>query len=685
MTRVGFITSVVTAFAILSPSLHARVVSFEITAREPFANGQPFGDVAPYERIVGRVHYAIDPNLRQNQGIVDLQYARRNGEGFVEFASDLFILAPRDLTRASGAALYDVNNRGNKLALRFFNDAPGKNDPQTPDDAGNGFLLRQGWIVVWSGWDGELLPGGDLLRLFAPVAREGVTPITGLVRYEASVNEPATRVNINTARDRHGAYRPTEKGLAAAKLSWRLRPGDPRVPIPREQFQLEVQHVDPVAPGQLPQIELVVPAGLQPGYLYEVIYEAQDPLVHGVCFASVRDLMAALKHGEGEGNPLLAGDVPIVQRAHGFGVSQSGRFLREFVYSGFNEDEQGRQVFDGLMPHVAGGGLGSFNHRFAQPTSFNTQHELADSCSDRFPFAYEEQHDPYTERKDGILRQSLETGTTPLVMHTQSSAEYWTRSGSLPHTTADSTHDASVPENVQFYTFGGTQHGPASWPPERGQGQQPANPGDYRPLLRALLLALDRWASRDVTPPESKYPTISGGTLVSYEQEHTGYPRIPGVRYPEVILAPRFLAFGPRWHGERIMEWQPPQIHGKYRVLVPAADADGNDRGCLLPPEVAVPLATFTGWNLRHREAGAENELVGLAGSYIPFPRTEEERKASGDPRESLEVRYGSLDDYLDKLKLQAEAMVHAGFLLAEDVDRIVERQKGIAQPLFDE
>lgn len=670
--------------AIVPPqSAPGRVVKFEITAREPFAEGQRFGEVGAYERIVGKVHFAIDPKLRQNQTIIDLEHAPRNGQGQVEFASDLFILAPRDLTRSRGAAFYDVNNRGRKLALGFFNDAPRVNDPRSRKDAGNGYLFRHGVVVVWSGWDGELLPGGGLMRLYAPVAKDGKKSITGPVRYETSVDEPTTRVNINTGRDHHGAYRPTKVGLKNATLTWRLRPSDPRVPIPRGQFRLEVKDVEPVSPGQLPQIDLVVPAGLQPGYLYEVIYEAQDPLVHGVCFASLRDLMTALKHGEGKNNPLLVEGRPVVRRNHGFGVSQSGRFLREFLYWGFNEDEQGRQVFDGLMPHVAGAGLGSFNHRFAQPTAFNTQHELRDFCSDRFPFSYEDQKDHFSGRTDGILKRARATKTQPLVMHTQSSAEYWTRAGSLPHTNTSSTRDADVPDNVRFYSFGGTQHGPASWPPQRGSGQQLMNPGDYRPLLRALLLALDEWAKENAPPPKSVYPKVQGGTLVGFAMDETDFPSLPGVRYPEVILAPFKLDFGTRWERERIMDVQPPRIEGTYRVLVPACNRDGIDRGCLLPPEVAVPLATFTGWNLRHREAGAENQLFSLMGSYIPLPRTNKQREELGDPRLSLAERYGSLESYLKKLQAHCETMVRQGYLLEEDVARVMKRQERIARPLF--
>ena len=421
-----------------------EVVRFEVKKRETFANGQSFGTVGPYERIIGTVHYAIHPDNPRNRPIVDLQYAPRNAAGLVAFEADLFILAPKNLAKANGAALYDVNNRGNKLAIRFFNDGPGGNDPQ---DGGNGYLMREGYTIIWSGWDGELLPGGNRLQLHAPVARDHEKTITGPVRYEISVDKPSTREPINRAN--HGAYRPTAAGLAAATLTWRLRPRDKRVRIPREQFQLRVVEVKDAPHGQLPDVQLDLPAGFRPGYLYEVIYEAQDPLVHGTCFASVRDLIAAVKHGDGKGNPLLRGGNPVIHRAHGFGVSQSGRFLRELLYSGFNADTKGRIVFDGLMPHVAGGGLGSFNHRFAQPTAYATQHQLWDWPTDRFPFAYETQRDPVSKRQDGILRTATDLLTAPKVMHTQTATEYWSRSGSLVHTDPLGRHDARPPDNVR--------------------------------------------------------------------------------------------------------------------------------------------------------------------------------------------------------------------------------------------
>jgi hypothetical protein len=659
----------------------AEVVRFDIQSREPFAAGKDFGDSGPYERIVGRVYYELDPPRPQNRNVIDLQLAPRNDRGRVELSADLFILAPRDLRKGNGTILYDVNNRGNKLALGFFNDAARSNDPQSEEHAGNGFLMRYGFTLVWSGWDGELLPGGDRLRLAPPVARNGDVPITGPVRCEIVPDSDLTRTVVNWAN--HGSYRPTPAGLEHATLTHRLRPLDPRMPVPRNQWTVHVSEVESDAPGQLPKVELEMAAGLKKGHIYELIYEAQDPLVHGTCFTAVRDLISAFKHGSGEGNPLLVDARPVIVRAHGFGVSQSGRFLREFLYGGFNEDEQGRQVFDGLIPHVSGGGLGSFNHRFAQPTRHVTQHDHHDYPADRFPFAYDTQHDPLSGQTDGILRRATESNTAPYVLHTQSAAEYWTRSGSLVHTDPLGRQDAEVPDGVRIYLFGGTQHGPSGFPPGRGNGQNLANPGDYKVFLRALLVALDRWCQGGEPAPPSVYPTIREGTLVHWDQPSTGFPSIPGVRYPAVIQQPSYWDFGPRWQTERIIDRQPPVPRGDYRVLVPRCDADGNEIDCLSPPEVAVPVATYTGWNLRSKEAGAEGELVSLQGSYIPLPVTRAERAQSGDPRPSLEERYGTLDKYLQRLQAKCRELRQAGYLLAEDVDRTMRVQQKRAAPLF--
>lgn len=666
----------------LSPQpVFAEVTRFEIVERSPLAGGKDYGATGPYERITGRVYYAVDPVLPQNRQVVDLLLAPRNGAGKVEFSADLCILAPADPARGNGCALYDVNNRGNKLALGMFNYGGG-NALDAEQELGDGFLFRHGFTVVWSGWDGELLPGGDRLRLSAPPAVSADGPITGLVRCELVPTSSDTRMVINWAN--HGSYRPTAEGIANATLTVRERPDDSRHLLPRDQWRLHVTELAGASAGQLPKIELEVPDGLQPGFLYEVIYEAQDPLVMGAGFLGVRDLISAMKHGTGADHPLLRDGKPVIRDAIGFGVSQSGRFLREFLYSGCNEDEQGRKVFDGLIPHVAGGGLGSFNHRFAQPTRHGSQHDHADYPVDRFPFAYETQRDPLTGREDGLLRRAEASGTAPLIMHTQSTAEYWTRAGSLPHTTPDGKADAKPPANVRFYTFGGTQHGPAKWPPEAGQGKNLANPGDYKPFLRSLLLTMVTWIREGVEPPPSRMPSIAEGTLVGWSTKETKFPALSGVIYPQVIRQPPVLDFGPRWETERIIDQQPPRVAGHYAVLVPKCGPDGNELGCLLPVEVAAPVATYTGWNVRSRAAGAEDQLLSLTGSYIPFSLNRVERQATGDLRVSLEERYGSLERYLQEFAAATSALEEAGFLLPEDAARLPALHRNRVAPLFE-
>jgi len=672
-----------TALVMIGTS-RAEVVRFEIERIEPFADGKSFGQIGPYERVIGRIHYAIDPALPQNQMIRDLELAPRNEDGRVEFQADLFVLLPKDRSKANGAILHDVNNRGNKLALAFFNNAGGnRNDPRNEKDAGNGFLMRHGFTVVSNGWDGELLPGGHRMQLRAPVAKDGPNPITGRVRCEIVPTRLVTRIDVNWAN--HGSYRPTEQGLLEATLTARERAADERQQIDRQRWKLHVTDVEPHTAGQLPRVELEFSSGLKSGWIYELIYEAQDPLVHGVCFASLRDLVSAMKSGEGEGNPFLIAGKPFLTRAHSFGVSQTGRYLREFLYTGFNQDERGRKVLDGVMPHVSGGGLGSFNHRFAQPTRHVCQHDHHQYPADRFPFAYEVQSDPLSNQRAGLLERVAATNTAPLVMHTQSEAEYWTRSGSLVHTDPLGQRDADIPPNVRVYAFGGTQHGPSGFPPSKGAGKYAANPGDYRPFLRALLLALDRWAKTGTQPPASVFPTVSDGTLVDWSREATRFPAIPGVEYPGVIQQPSLFDYGSQWLSHGIIEKHPPLSLGDYKVLVPRCDSDGNVLGCLLPAEVAVPVATHTGWNLRNEAAGAENELVSLKGAYLPFAVTKEARLSSGDSRKSLEERYGSIDEYLRRLRAQCIVLRRDGYLLDEDVLRIVEQQKTRTQSQFEQ
>jgi len=654
----------------------AELRTLEIISRQPFADGMAFGEVGPYEKIVAVARFALDPAEARNRRIVDLDKAPKDSSGKVLFEADVFILMPKDPLRGNGAILYDVNNRGNKLAIRMFNRGGGGNDPTTAADAGDGWLFRRGYTLVWSGWIGELLPGANRMLLKAPVAVEGGKPIRGVVRFEMTTDAPVETLPLSQ-REGHGSYTPTAAGEKNAVLTWRALETGARVVIPRGQWALERQPLPEVkqgVAGTLPQIRCRVVGGFRPGCIYEMVCECEGPIVQGTGFAGIRDLIAFLKYDASKQNPSLGADgKPALKRAHGFGVSQSGRCLRTFLYQGFNVDELDRQVFDGLIPHVAGGGLGFFNHRFAQPTRHNGQQENHTYFGDAFPFAYGALTDPITKRTDGIqlAMEKINPKLLPKVMHTQSAAEYWHRSGSLVHTDPLGTKDADIPDNVRIYAFGGTQHGPAADPPGRGIAENLNNPGDFRPYLRALLEALDAWTKDGTAPPASVYPRIDQGTLVFWGQKSTGFPALPGVRYPEVIQRPSALDFGPDFLTKGIITIEPPRVGAPYFVLVPRNGPDGNDLGCLLPPEVGVPLATYTGWNLRRRDVGAEGQLANLLGSYIPFAKTKAERDKVGDPRPSIEERYLSFADYQKRFAANCDELLKKRYLLKEDADRL--------------
>ncbi len=669
----------------VTPAARAELLSLDIHRREPFAGGAAFGDAGPYDVLVGVARFAVDPKHPRNRGIVDLDRVPPEAPGWVAFEADVCLLMPKDPAKGNSAIFYDVNNRGNKLALRMFNNGPGGNDPTSARDAGDGFLLRRGYTVVWCGWIGEVLPGGGRLVLRAPVARENGGPIRGVVRYEMVADGPAETQPLSR-REGHASYPPTAEGEAKGVLTVRERETDERKPVPRDQWSLDrlpAPKVERGVAGPHGQVRLRLKGGFKPGHIYELVCEAEGPIVQGLGYVATRDLISFLRYDTGAHNPLrdTAGK-PVITRAHGFGVSQSGRFLRNFLYEGFNADEAGRKVFDGLIPHVAGGGLGFFNHRFAQPTRHNGQHEEHLYPGDRFPFTYGDSVDPFSKRTDGILRRTVaaDPRLLPKVMHTQSAAEYWHRSGSLVHTDPLGKQDADIPANVRIYAFGGTQHGPAADPPSRGNADNLHNPGDYRPFLRALLDALDAWVRDGTAPPPSIYPRIDRGTLADWRQKGTGFPALPGVRYPQVIQQPHALDFGPEFLTRGIISMEPPKKLGDYRVLVPKSGPDGNDLGCLLPPEVAAPLATYTGWNLRRKEVGADGQLASLLGSYLPFPKTRVEREKAGDPRVSVEERYGSFAEYEKRFTAACTELVKGRYLLKEDAERLTrgrEKVKG--------
>ncbi len=662
--------------AALRTATYGEVRRLSVEREDVYANGKSFGDVGRYRRLRGWVEFALDPGLPVNRSIVDLSLAPRQKDGKVHFRAQFDLLVPERLDRANGVLLYEVNNRGNRLALGMFNGG-------NPD-----FLFRHGYILLWSGWIAEVLPGNDRLLLEAPVARGKDGPIRGLVRQEFVSDTERKRMQV-THWANMGAYRPTTTGLAWATLTWRLRERDPRVLIPRNQWRLHVREIEQDGfRSVLPLVEIEVSGGIQPGYIYELIYEAQDPVVQGVGLAGIRDLVSMLRNENRPDNPLWDKKLgrSAVRATLAFGASQSGRLLRFFLYDGFNEDESGRRVFDGMFIHIAGAGLGFFNHRFASPTRHAGQHDNHSFPVDIFPFSYAFQVDPFSGERDSILRRAIERNVVPKIFHVQTSAEYWHRSGSLVHTDPLGKRDLALPENVRIYALGGAQHGPGNGRPPAAwkRGTLRRNPTDYRPICRALLRALTDWVLDQRDPPASVYPTLREGTLTGWRQHQSGWRPLPGVRYPEVIQQPEAWDFGPRFRTERIITIHPPRSRGTYTVLVPRYGPDNNELGMLDMPSVAVPVATYTGWNLRHRSIGAENELLSLTGGYIPLPATEQERRRRGDPRPSLESLYpGGFEEYLKRYERVAGELIRRRYCLEEDRRRLMEIAEGV-RPLFE-
>ena len=654
---------VVTLLALL-PVLPAaaEVIRLDITSRETFVTDAT-GRIGPYERLRGRVVYALDPELEANSRIVDLAAAAPNEEGRVEFYAGIDILVPVDRGRAQPTVLYEVNNRGRRLWSA---------DP---------FLLSLGYVTVSSGWIAEVPVSPDLLRLEAPVANDddGVN-VVGTVRADFVTDAPAERLPVSNQL----SFEPIASSVAEATLTRRLRERDAPEPIARDRWRLMVTEPPREEGSGLVELQVALDGGFEPGVIYEVIYEARGAVVQGAGFAAIRDLVSLLKHDTSALNPLRGADgQPLAQRVIGAGLSQSGRALRMFLYEGFNADEQGRQVFDGVMPIIAGGGQGFFNHRFASPTRTNTQHTGHLYPADVFPFTYGDETDPFTGRSDGILRRARDSGTLPRVMHLDSASEYWHRSGSLVVTDPSGERDSVIPPEVRVYVFGGTQHGPAARPHDRGQ--LAPSPTPFRPFQQALFLALDRWITDGTPPPPSVHPRIADNTLVEWQEERSGWTPLPKVRYPTVIQQPELLDYGRSFAKHRRIDRHPPARTGnRYGVRVPALDEDNNERGVLQMPSVAAPLVTFTGWNLRNPAIGAPDELLRLTGGRIPFPRTAADRERTGDPRRAVTERYSSFDDYLARYMAAAGELEAAGYLLPEHFAGLEERAQS-NRPLFEQ
>jgi hypothetical protein len=637
------------------------VTGLEISTREIVLGGAAFGAAGAYEKVAGIIRFAVDPEHPLHRSITDLSLAPRRGDGTVESWADFYLLRPVDPARGNRRLLLDVPNRGRKVALGMFNSAVRVPDPTTPADFGNGFLMRHGYTVAWVGWQPDVPRVDGLMALGAPAARG----IVGPVRCEF---QPNTATDTLPLADRYHLPQPTvDLGDPDAHLTVSEHTGAPAVALPRQAWRFARR--DGATVVHDPRY-LHIPGGFQPGRIYELVYRSQDPSIVGLGLLAVRDTGAFLRFASDGGNPCAG----TIERAYVFGVSQSGRFLRHLLYLGLTEDERGRDVFDAVIPHVAGARRGEFNLRFGQP-SLNATHTVGS----QFPFTDAEQVDPVTGARDALLGRLAQRGRVPKIVTTNTAAEYWRGDASLVHTDVEGTADVEAPPQVRIYLFAGSQHTPGALPPPDAdpntgaRGRHVFDVVDYAPLLRAVLVNLDRWVSEGLEPPPSAVPRLSDGTAVAGESLAARFRAIPGVQFPERLERPVRLDFGPE-AARGITSELPPKVGAAFRTFVPAVDADGNDAAGIRPPELLAPLATFTGWNPRHPDQGAPGDLMSMMGSTLAFARTRAERERRGDPRPSIEERYPSRAAYLERVREVAGALASARHVLAEDVDAIVER-----------
>jgi len=667
-------------------------IELRIAKREPFAGGHEFGASGAYERLTGRAHFAVDPAHPAQAGIVDLDKAPTNADGLVEFISDVIILKPADPARGNKRVFFDYGNRGNLRAVQFFNDAPPTNDPTTLEDAGNGFFFRRGYTVVCAAWQGDLLPGDGRMLLDLPVATENGEPITGPVRVEFIADRPGITTYPLSGTASTRSHPTISLDTREARLTKRRYADDKRIDVPADQWQFARIEGGVGLDNQGAQTSIIasdtniyMPGSFDTGWIYELVYTGRDPLVLGLGHVVVRDLVSFLKYEDADsaGTPNPLGGPSSVEKAYGWGRSQTGRCIRDFLYRGFNADADGRQVFDGVLPHVSGAGRMWMNYRFANVVApAGQQYEEHFNRADHFPFSYAECTDHLTGRTDAILKRP---DTDPLVIHTQTATEYWQRRGSLVHTDTEG-NDLEQPENVRVFLWSSSQHfaDPNLKSPTRGVCQNNCNVVATSMLFRAMLETMDRWATDGTAPPDSRIPTRADGTLATIEEWHDQFPHIPGVSIPRAPASLPLLDFGPD-SDNGILSKEPPDIVDAdgYPILIPSVDDDGNDVPGVRAPMVGAPLATYTGWNLRARHYG-EGAMHEFTGSTIPLPDTPEARQATGDPRRSISERYGDAAGYVEAIKAAALALVADGLMLEEDVERAVAMAAGWGAPRHD-
>jgi len=647
--------------------VHARVKKIQITAKEsPAFGGYSWPAVGQYEKIVGKAFGELDPNDPKNAVIVDLNLAPRNANGKVDYSFDFYILKPIDLAKGNHKMLYEPPNRGRKT-IAALNRGVGGNDPGSVKDASllvNSFLMPQGYSISFSGWDTSAgTSTGDFnTTITVPTAKNpDGSPITG----------PSYEYIVTSETSYQLTYPAATLDKSNATLTHRVHLNDPPEKIPASGWQYNSDGTE---------ISLL-PAGtpFAKNDIYEFSYTAKDPTINGVGFAAVRDWNAWLRYetkdDAGTPNP-LAGDI---SRIYTEVSSQPGRFLNDFRYLGFNQAENGKLVFDGMMQWIAAGDGISMNYRWSQPgrTERNRQDHLF--VEGRFPFANVTSTDPITGKTDSRYAKCSLTHTCPFAMEIFSANEYWVKAASLMTTDPAGAQDLPDSPFTRIYFMSSMQHGTGR-ETVKGACQQFQNPLDSQAVQRALFTALDRWVTAGTLPPPSQAPKLSDGTLVKPDQNSTGFPHIPGVAYSGFKTTRYLLNYGPHFYETGIPAINPPMFKAPYQdnpangpiypSFVPRTDADGNDLAGVRLPEIQVPLATYTGWALR--AAPQDNDGCEGSGQYIPFARTKADRLRSGDPRLSIEERYADVDTYSSLLGNAVDKLERTGFLMPADAKALL-------------
>ncbi len=602
----------------LAAPASARIVAVGVQQVQPYAEGRSFGDAGPYERVTGVARGELDPHDARNRGIVNLDKAPRNAEGRVEYVVEFEVLRP-------------VNGGNRKLLFGVAANV---------DDAGHALFLRQGWTVARTGWDPEAPRAGGGLSIQVPTVTRVRTIREELVSGTRGPVVQAFRLS----------YEAASTSPADVRVTVRRREGDERRPLAPEQWSFAD-----------PRTLRIHGAGPEPGSLYEVHYPARHPPVLGVAFAATRDFVSWLRHERVRPNPAGHG----LRTVLAVGLSQGGRYLRDHVAQGFNQDESARKVFDGVLAFGAGAGRVFLNAEFGMPARSSTQHEDHLFPELTFPFSTVKLYDPAGGKPAALLRGD---GFDPLLIEVNSAAEYWQKGASLLHTDPAGRTDLVLPAGARAYLVAGSAPGgPVGAAGARGPCANERNPHQPAPALRALLVALDRWASEGVAPPPSRVPTLAAKTLVA--PDNATFPMLPGLQ-----VAHAGHEVGP------FGDWVDPKPDPakRWRTGVSATDADGNEVAGIRLPDVAVPLATYTGWNL-YAAPFPEGELCDREGSVLPLAATRAEREKAGDPRPSIEERYPSHADYLARVKEAAADLVASRLLLQEDAAAYVERASAAA------